>query len=161
MKLGLISDTHDHFLNIGRAMDLFSRSGVDRVVHAGDYGSAAAVCAMQGIPVLGVLGNNDANALAFARAFAQIGGVLAGSVGEFSFRGGRGVVYHGFSPAVRDDLLYNGKYELVVLGHTHAVRDHRAGKTRVINPGTAHGFGGSATVMIFDDSDDTVSLFHL
>ncbi|MBF0422735.1 MAG: YfcE family phosphodiesterase [Magnetococcales bacterium] len=161
MKWGLISDTHDHLVHIRRAMDLFQRQGVERVLHLGDYGSPKSVLAMEGMNVCGVLGNNDGEILGLNRAFASIGGVLMGQVGEFAFFGGKGVSYHGTIPTLRDALIHGGQFDLVALGHTHSPRDEWIGRTRVLNPGTAHGFGGYATVMVYDDTDGEVGLYHL
>ncbi|MBF0148088.1 MAG: YfcE family phosphodiesterase [Magnetococcales bacterium] len=161
MKLGLISDTHDHVVHIRKAMALFHRLGVERIVHAGDYGSPASVFAMEGINVWGVLGNNDGEIKGLERAFDRIGGILFGTVGEFSFSGGKGAIYHGTLSAVREALIYSGRYGLVILGHTHVPRDQWIGNTRVLNPGTAHGFDKEATVMVLDETDGRAEMFRL
>ncbi|MBF0139350.1 MAG: YfcE family phosphodiesterase [Magnetococcales bacterium] len=161
MKWGLISDTHDHLVNIRKAMDLFARQGIERVLHMGDYGSPKSVLAMEGMTVWGVLGNNDGEIGGLNRAFAHIGGTLWGQVGEFAFLSGKGVAYHGTIPAVGNALIASGAYDLVVLGHTHTPRDEWLGQTRVLNPGTAHGFGRYATVMVYDECDGSAGLFHL
>ena len=81
MKLGLISDTHDHVVHIRKAMARFHQLGVERIVHAGDYGSPAAVFALEGIDAWGVLGNNDGEIKGLEPACDRIGGVLFGTVG--------------------------------------------------------------------------------
>jgi len=47
-------------------------------------------------------------------------------------------------------LVACGKYDLVVTGHTHKVVEQRIGSTLLLNPGSAHGFDGRATVMLVD-----------
>src|SRR5437868_13545000 len=57
MKIGVISDTHDHFDS--RVPDIFN--GVDHILHAGDIGLPWIILELEQIaPVTVVLGNNDA-----------------------------------------------------------------------------------------------------
>ncbi len=59
MKLGIISDTHDHLDHIRKAAEEFRKQEVDLVIHAGDYTSPPAVKALEGLKTAGVFGNND------------------------------------------------------------------------------------------------------
>ncbi|MBI4848172.1 MAG: metallophosphoesterase family protein [Nitrospirae bacterium] len=58
--------------------------------------------------------------------------------------------YHGTELQMKDALIQCGKYDVVIYGHTHKCEYEKTGNTLALNPGTAHGFGNSATVMIFD-----------
>ena len=37
MKIGVLSDTHDNLVNIRKAVEIFSKNGVEAVIHAGDF----------------------------------------------------------------------------------------------------------------------------
>ena len=37
MKIGVISDTHDHLENISKAVTVFNNKNVDVLIHCGDY----------------------------------------------------------------------------------------------------------------------------
>jgi len=57
MKIGVISDTHNHF--DPKIPALFA--GVDHILHAGDIGLPWVILELESIaPVTAVLGNNDA-----------------------------------------------------------------------------------------------------
>ena len=36
MRIGVVSDTHNNIKNVGKIVELFNASGVDRVIHTGD-----------------------------------------------------------------------------------------------------------------------------
>jgi predicted phosphodiesterase len=95
------------------------------------------------------------------RAFEKIGGRLEGDFLEVDLEIGRLAVYHGTVPAIRDALAGRGCYRLLVCGHTHRVEDRAEGATRILNPGSAHGFGKEPTVMIYDSVTDAAHLIRL
>lgn len=156
MKIGIISDSHDHLDNIRKAVQVFKDRRADLVVHAGDYVNPGAVRALQGVKVIGIFGNNDGDRFRLIGAFDQIGGEIKGDFCEIHKDNIGFAVYHGTEPEIKDALVTCGKYDVVICGHTHVMENTRVGKTLVINPGTAHGFGDKATVAIFDtDSKQT------
>ena len=61
MRIGVVSDTHNHLRNVGRIVELFNAAGVERVVHTGDITQAKTleVFARLEMPMVGVYGNND------------------------------------------------------------------------------------------------------
>lgn len=150
MKIGMISDSHDHLDNTRKAGLLFQERGVERVIHAGDFVSPPSLLCLEGLKVYGVYGNNDGERAGLARMFEKIGGELTGEILEMEIQEGRIAAYHGTVPAILDALIRSQTYDLVLTGHTHRVMDRTEGKTRVLNPGTAHGFGGEATLMVYD-----------
>ena len=62
---------------------------------------------------------------------------------------------------MKDALVSCGKYDVVLHGHSHACENTKTGRTLVLNPGTVHGFGGRATVMIFDTGSRKAELIDL
>ena len=61
MRIGVVSDTHNHLANVARIVELLNRAGVDHVVHTGDITQPKTldVLARLVAPLTGVLGNND------------------------------------------------------------------------------------------------------
>jgi predicted phosphodiesterase len=59
MKIGLISNSHDHIDNIRKAAQTFKDRGVSLVIHAGDIVSPPALKPFQGMRIAGIFGNND------------------------------------------------------------------------------------------------------
>lgn len=150
MKLGLISDSHDHLDNIRKAARLFRERGVDRVIHIGDFISPPAIHCLEGLMVYAVYGNNDGERAGLKNMVGKIGGQLADEILEMAIPGGQLAAYHGTVPAILMALIRSQVYTVVVSGHTHRLEDRWEGPTRVLNPGTAHGFGKEATVMLYD-----------
>lgn len=161
MKIGLISDTHDHLDHVRGAAQVFRDRKVDLVVHAGDFTSPPAVRALDGLAVAGVFGNNDGEKLGIAKAFEKIGGRFEGDFLRIDTDDGAVAVYHGTVPAIREALGRCGLYRAVISGHTHQVEDRLEGSTRMLNPGSAHGFGKRATIMLYDTGSDEVEVVEL
>jgi hypothetical protein len=150
MKIGVMSDSHDHMDNIRKAVQLFKDKKVNFVIHAGDYVNPGTIKLFNGLKLIGIFGNNDGDKFRLISAFDQIGGEIKGDFCELVQDGIKFAVYHGTEPQLKDALIECGKYDIVIYGHTHVLENMEVGKTLVLNPGTAHGFGGKATIVIFD-----------
>ena len=162
MKLGIISDTHDHLNHVHRAVELFRNHGIDLLLHAGDYTSPPVIKALAGLPAAGVFGNNDGEKLGIARTFEKIGGTFEGDFLKIDIAGQQPVaVYHGTVPEIKEALGHCGLYLAVITGHTHVIENRLIGKTRMLNPGSAHGFDREATAMIYDTDEDRVDVITL
>lgn len=150
MKIGIISDSHDHIENIKKSLQIFKSRNVDFILHLGDYVNPASVKAFQGIKLIGIFGNNDGDKFRLINTFNEIGGEIKGDFHEFEKDSLKFACYHGTEPQLRDALIECGRYDIVIYGHTHECENKRVGNTLVLNPGTAHGFLEKATVLIID-----------
>lgn len=153
MKLGVISDTHDHLAAISEAVEVFNREGIDLLVHAGDFVSPFTSMPFQQLNAqfLGIFGNNDGDKQLLTRYYRENGvGELYGDPYEFEFGSWRIVVTH--KPELVKPLAASGLYDLVIYGHTHqAVIDAPADRTWIINPGECCGYlSGRKTVALLD-----------
>ena len=161
MKIGIISDSHDHVDNIRRAVSVFREASVELVIHAGDIVSPPALKPFSGMRFVGVLGNNDGEKSGLMRMAGRLGGELDEHFRCVEEAGVSIAVYHGTEPALRDALVECGKYDVVISGHTHEVVRELVGETLVLNPGSAHGFGNEATVMILETENLSVEVVSL
>lgn len=150
MKIGIISDSHDHMDNIAKSIRIFKDRGVAYVLHLGDYVNPNSVRAFKGIKLVGIFGNNDGDKFRLMTAFNEISGELKGEFYEFEEAGLKFACYHGTELPIKDALIKSSTYDVVLSGHTHKCENIRIGKTLSLNPGTSHGFGDKATIMIFD-----------
>jgi putative phosphoesterase len=68
MKVGIMSDSHDHLINIRKAVETFKEAGVGFVLHAGDFVAPFVANELQKLncPLLGVFGNNDGERIGLA-----------------------------------------------------------------------------------------------
>jgi putative phosphoesterase len=69
MRIGVLSDTHDHLGYLRRAVDALRDLQVELVLHAGDYVAPFVVNELQRLPcrVLGIFGNNDGERIGLTR----------------------------------------------------------------------------------------------
>lgn len=161
MNIGLISDTHDHVTNIKKAVDIFSRRKVDLVLHAGDYCSPFTIPPFAGLPLKGILGNNDGDHYLLMQKFNAIEAELAGYFLELEASGRKIALYHGTNAPITSALHECGKYDVVVSGHTHEKVQKKVGNTLAVNPGTAHGFDEKASIALLDTESLNVEFIEL
>ena len=150
MKIGIISDSHDNLVNVRKAVSRFKKERSDLVIHLGDFVSPPMIMEFKGLNLLAVFGNNDGEKFKLIKTFQEIGGEIKGGFFETELDGLKTAIYHGTESGITQALIGSGKYDLVLTGHTHKRMEAKKGKTLAINPGTAHGFGGEATIALFD-----------
>jgi putative phosphoesterase len=150
MKIGIMSDSHDHFENIKKGIAKFRDKKVDYIIHLGDFVNPGSIKLFQGIKFVGIFGNNDGDKFRLISAFSEIGGEIKGDFYEFEEDAVKFACYHGTELQIKDSLINCQKYDIVLFGHTHRCLNITVGKTIALNPGTTHGFGDKATIAVFD-----------
>lgn len=161
MKIGIISDSHDHWENIEKAIKIFQDQKADFVIHLGDYVSGQTIKKFQGIKLIGIFGNNDGDRIRLINYSKEIDAEIKGDFYEFEQDGLKFAAYHGTEAGITESLICCEKYDVVLCGHTHILSSKKAGKTLAINPGTANGFGKRATIAIFNTGNKSVEFFDL
>lgn len=125
MKIGVISDTHNHF--DPKIPGLFA--GVDHILHGGDIGLPWVILELEQIaPVTAVLGNNDAG-LSFKET-------------EIIELGGRKFMVHHIVDVHRPSDVVKRRLarehpDVLVFGHSHKPFNEVIGKRLYFNPGYA------------------------
>ncbi|MEE4384541.1 MAG: YfcE family phosphodiesterase [Pseudomonadales bacterium] len=139
MRIGIVSDTHNHLANVARIVELFNEAGVERVIHTGDITQAKTleVFARLEMPLHGVFGNNDAGEReALEAAIDRLGFRFADPPLELAWHGRRLMVVH-------DPLEFEGAlaphHDVALHGHTHRLRIEREGARLTFNPGECAG----------------------
>jgi putative phosphoesterase len=139
MRIGVISDTHNHLPNVARIVELLNAADVDRVVHTGDITQPRTleVLARLAAPLIGVYGNNDAGErAALAHAAERLGIRLGDPPLALHWAGRRVVVVH--DPRDLAAAL-EPEHELALHGHTHRQHLERSPGRLVFNPGECAG----------------------
>jgi putative phosphoesterase len=139
MKIGILSDTHNHFENTRRALAVFREAQPEHIIHCGDFTTSKVMELLVGWSALFVFGNIDhdrADLKAAARYYfcTTIGEYLTLELGDR-----RIAVCHGDNLGQLGEFIHCGIYDYVLHGHTHRRRDEWVGQTRVINPGALGG----------------------
>lgn len=137
MRIGVVSDTHNHLANVQRIVELFERAGVERVVHTGDITQPKTldVFARLSMPLFGVYGNNDLEREALEGAAGRHGMTLVDPPLELDWAGRRIVVVH--DPREFEGVLDG--HPLALHGHTHEYVEERQDGRLIYNPGECAG----------------------
>lgn len=138
MRIGVVSDTHNHLANVARIVELFNQAQVECVVHTGDITQAATleVLARLEAPLKGVFGNNDVGERqALEAAAAHYAMELSDPPLELHLAGRRIVVVH--DP--RDLDRVGAEAHVALHGHTHRRTLERHADRLVFNPGECAG----------------------
>jgi putative phosphoesterase len=118
MKLGIISDTHDHFDKAEEAADFLEEKNCEKVIHCGDMiCPATADLFDREFDFYAVQGNNDGEW--GLKDSVESFGEWMGNIGDLEFKGLEIAVYHGTDEELADGLVKSGKYEYVFRGHKH------------------------------------------
>lgn len=161
MLVGLISDSHDHLPHIKKAVKIFKNRQVELVLHAGDFCSPFTVPPFEGLSLKGVFGNNDGDHYLLMQKFNAIDAEHLGTFGDLEIDGKRIALYHGTNLPITAALEQCGNYDVVISGHTHERKIENVDGTLAINPGTAHGFEGGATIAFLDTEQLEVEFIAL
>ncbi len=141
MKIGIISDTHDHLTNIRNAVTIFNEHNVELVLHAGDYVSPFALTPLLKLNCewTGVFGNNDGDKTYLT---AKAKGRIKEPPLNLELNSRKIAVMHMFEKVPAD---------IIICGHTHKPEIKREGGTLIINPGEACGWLTSQSSLVILD----------
>jgi putative phosphoesterase len=134
MRIAVISDTHSRTSSVVAALDIMAARSVEAILHCGDISDAATVRLFPAHSHF-VFGNTDYMRDEIAEAVREIGATLHGAWGNLEFAHKTLAFTHGDDSQLLSDLEHAGTLDFLFHGHTHVAKEHRTGKTRVINPG--------------------------
>ena len=168
MKLGILSDTHNHLPATRRAIEALLAAGAAEIVHCGDIGPDALQflarrCQRAGIRIHVAIGNCDARWTGDIPYLPVPPHVFLSHFPTFEASGKRCGACHGHQPWILENALLSGEYAYLFTGHTHRPADSRTGPTRLVNPGSAAEPRTTAgpTAAILDLETDTLDLLPL
>ena len=141
MKIGILSDTHNHRHNTGIALAALRERGVERLIHCGDLTTPDMVYLFAGWTVTFALGNMDMARTDLAAAARQIGAAPPALTREIEVGGVWIGVTHGHDSSLLYSMMISGKYSYLCSGHTHRRRDElrRPYSARLSMPGARGG----------------------
>jgi len=161
MKIGIVSDSHDHHENVLKAIDIFNEQKVDYVLHAGDIVSPFTGRIFEKLTAekfIAVFGNNEGEKLLLKKMIENFGG----QIHEYCYKGtidGK-KIYMTHTHHNLDEIIKSQMYDLVIYGHTHKQDIRRVDKTLVVNPGeTTDWVTGSSHIVVLDTADMSYEIF--
>lgn len=157
--IGLISDTHEQDEPILKALEIFRQKNVEFIVHCGDIISPGVLADFKGHRMKIIFGNNDGEKIGLNNKAEELGFEKITETKEFLHKNKLFYVCHGSDKKVLNDAINSQKYDYILTGHTHVVRDEKIGKTRIINPGTL--FRAKKTAATLDTKNDKLELIEI
>jgi putative phosphoesterase len=138
MRIGVVSDTHNHLRNVERIVELFHAADVDHVIHTGDITQPKTLAALSALrlPLCGVYGNNDLEREGLEQAARQYGMTWRDPPFQLVLASRRIVVVHDPRDLGR---IPASSYDLALHGHIHRRVIDRAEGRLVFNPGECAG----------------------
>lgn len=154
MKIGILSDSHDHIERTRVAVHMLKENGADILVHCGDLATTEIVAECAVLPFYFVFGNHDAdNVPALRSAAVEHKATCLEWAGEFSLSNRRVGVTHGHLTMDLQPLL-NSWPDYLLSGHSHQAHDRMSGTTRRINPGALYRATKYSVAILDVDADD-------
>lgn len=115
MKIGVISDTHDQYENIIKAVKILNEEKVKLVIHCGDWISPFTLAFYKELrsPIKGVFGNNDGDRFLHPIRAKDFGIKIEYEerILSLDLDNRKIFVYHGDYGEVTDTLVTCGKYD--------------------------------------------------
>lgn len=135
MKIGILSDSHNHLERTERAVTLLQHAGAKALFHCGDLATPEIVAACAKLPFYFTFGNHDADSVPLLEQSAQEQDAHCLQWGgEVKLAEKRIALVHGH---ITSDLrpLREAEPDYLLTGHSHQRHDYQEGPTRRINPG--------------------------
>lgn len=163
MKIAIMSDCHDQWSNLEKAIDTANQNQCQTLLFAGDLISP------QGLPLLEafqgtvklVWGNNEAERVIFTRKMdASPKFELCGDIFESEIE--KVKIFMNHYPRITELAAASSQFHLCIHGHTHSLRQDKVGDCLLINPGEIQGYkSGQPTFIIFDTQTKNIQLIKL
>jgi len=160
MRLGILSDTHDRYDMMGKALTSLRERGATFFIHCGDVCGPQMLDHLAGLPSAFVWGNCDWDRMALQRYAEAIHVPCYGAFADLEFDGKKIAVLHGDEKSRFDAIVKAQAHDYLLHGHTHVRRDERVGKTRIINPGALHR-ASEKTVALLDLAADDLEFIRI
>jgi hypothetical protein len=160
MKIAIISDTHDHLINIKKALEIIKQENIPHLIHLGDV-CAPFVLKEIASRFLGQIhltfGNVDGDKWRMTElSKTELTNVkIYGERGEIVLENKKIAFTH--FPFFGEALASTEKYDIAFYGHTHKKDKRKIKKTILLNPGTLAGYSSdSASFIIYNLDTDQI-----
>ena len=145
-----MSDSHDNREAIKEAVRTFNELECQLVIHAGDFVAPFAASELQSLtcPVKAVFGNCDGERDGLSRTISHFGRIKEP---PFCFTFNRLDILVVHTHFTLDAYVKEGKYDVIIYGHTHKPEVFRRNSSLIINPGETGGWvTGKKTIATLD-----------
>lgn len=154
MNIAIMSDAHDNWVNLDKAIDLAIKHDCELLLFAGDLIAPPMIDSLARFKceVQIVWGNNEAEKLGIVNKAAATPNVkVAGDIYESEVAGIK--IFMNHYPRTAELAAASGQFNLCIHGHTHDYRNEFIGETIILNPGELQGKRNKPSFAIFDTDD--------
>lgn len=163
MKIAIMSDSHDRWEILEKAINMANEAGCEHLLFAGDLIAPPGVAILEkfnGV-VKFVWGNNEGEIQGLTTKFNASEKIeLCGDIFDSTIAGVR--VFMNHYPEIGSLAAKSKSYDLCVYGHDHTYHSSKVGETVLVNPGAITPYGNSvSTFIIFDTESREVERIEL
>lgn len=138
MKIAIISDIHENYHNLQKALEKIKDTGAEQIICLGDLINPgfAKLFAKSDIPVFSLWGNNDGEKVLITKVSLGEGSNLTMSDKTYDFLeiGERKLFLTHFEDLAKS-MAKSGDYDAVFYGHNHEKSKEKINDCLVLNPG--------------------------
>jgi uncharacterized protein len=163
MKIAIMSDSHDRWDHLEKAIQFGNSSNCKYLLFAGDLIAPPGISVLQKFngKVILVWGNNEGEKVGIAEKIKTTNNIeLHYEIFDEEIEGTK--IFMNHYPRPTELAAQSGQYDLCIHGHTHIYREEKTGKTNLVNPGEIQGFiSGNVTFVIFDTTSQKIEKITL
>ena len=163
MKISIMSDSHDRWEILEKAIEISNENNCEYLLFAGDLISPPGLAVLEKFvgKVKFIWGNNEGEILGLTRKMDASDKIeLAGDIYVDEIDGIK--IFMNHYPNIVNLAAKSGEYDLCIYGHDHTYHESKVGETLLVNPGaiTPYKIDGS-TFIIFDTETKEVERVDL
>jgi putative phosphoesterase len=153
MKIAILSDSHDNWQNLEKAIKIVNKNKCEILLFAGDLITPSALPMIlekfKGREGHLIFGNNEGEKFGYTKlALESKRFTLHGDTYEGEIDGVK--IFMNHYPRIAELAAKSGEFDLVIHGHNHTAKDEKVGNTILLNPGEIKGVKGQASFAVFD-----------
>jgi putative phosphoesterase len=156
MKIGIISDVHDHQLNLKKVLKYFEKNGIRIILFCGDVCAASTLQLIKNfdLEVHLVFGNVDDKLNLMLKKPENV--KIYNFFGEAEIE--KRKVFFTHFPEIADLAVNSKKYDAIFYGHTHEAKVEKVEKVWKVNPGDLMGLKAKPSFAIYDLKREEVKI---
>lgn len=153
-----MSDSHDRWDHLEKAVDLANKEGCKLLLFAGDFIAPPGVSILEKFngDVKFVWGNNEGEKVVLTRRLDDSKNIeLCGDTYEGQINGVK--IFMNHYPLFTELAAKSGNFDLCIFGHTHKYHTEKVNDCLMVNPGEIQGYATSeVTFIIYDTNNKNV-----
>ncbi|MFC1780121.1 YfcE family phosphodiesterase [Patescibacteria group bacterium] len=164
MKIAILSDSHDNWQNLNKAIKLVNKNKCEILLFAGDLITPSAIANIlekfSGKEGHLIFGNNEGEKFGYTKeAEASKKLTLHGDTYEGIIDGVK--IFMNHYPRIAELATKSQEFDLCIHGHNHTAHSEKVGTTILLNPGEIAGVKEKPGFAIFDTKSKKIEFIPL